>query len=180
MMRTKRGMRFMVVAGFLAVFGLTSGSQAQEEKLPLHRVPKVVLTSAKARFPGAEIKKASKETEDGEPVFVLGLKHNRHDMDLTLKVDGTVVLVETDILAKELPKVVLQAVQQRYPGATVRGAESVNTGPEVKKKADYYQFYLLTADEKPALVKVDPDGKVLGPEAKTAARMRDGKGMKKG
>ena len=39
-------------------------------------------------------------------------------------------------------------------------------GPEVKKEADYYQFYLLTADEKPALIKVDPNGKVLEPEAK--------------
>jgi hypothetical protein len=172
MTKTRRGMRSMAVAGFLAVLGLASDTRAQEEKIPLHRVPKAVLTSAKARFPGAEIKKASKETEDGEPVFVLGMKHQRHDMDMTIKVDGTVVLVETDVPAKEVPKVVLQAVKQRYPGATVRGAESVNTGPEVRKQADYYQFYLLTADEKPALVKVDPDGKVLELEARTAARKR--------
>ena len=179
-MRTRREMRLMTVAGFLAVLGLASPTRAQEEKIPLHRVPKAVMTSAKARFPGAEIKRATKETEDGEPVFVLGMKHQRHDMDMTIKVDGTVVLVETDVLAKELPKVVLQAVKQGYPGATVRGAESVNTGPEVKKQADFYQFYLLTADEKPALIKVDPDGKVLEPEARTAARKRDKKGMKKG
>ena len=179
MMGKRRGMRFMTVAGFLAVLGLASGTRAQEEKIPLHRVPKAVLTSAKARFPGAEIKKASKETADGEPVFVLGMKHQRHDMDMTIKVDGTVVLVETDVTAKEVPKVVLQAIQQSYPGATVRGAESVYKGPEVKKKADYYQFYLLTASETPALLKVDPDGKVLEPVARTAARKRDKKGTKK-
>jgi hypothetical protein len=178
-MRAKRGMRFMAVAGFLAVLGLASGTRAQEEKIPLHRVPKTVLTSAKAKFPGSEIKKASKETEDGEPVFALEMKHHRHNVDVTLKVDGTVVLVETDVTAKEVPNVVLQAIQQSYPGATVRGAESVNKGPEVKKTADYYQLYLLTADERPALVKVDPDGKVLEPVAKTALRKRDGRESKR-
>jgi hypothetical protein len=179
MMRTRRGMRFMAVAGFLAVLGLASGARAQEEKIALHRVPKAVLTSAKAKFPGSEIKKAAKEIEDGEPVFSLEMKHNRHNVDVTLKVDGTVVLVETDVTSKEVPKVVLEAIQQSYPGATVRGAESVNKGPEVKKKADYYQFYLLTASETPALLKVDPGGKVLEPEARTAARKRDKKGTKK-
>jgi hypothetical protein len=180
-MTSKRGMRSMTVAGLLAVLGLASATRAQEEKIPLHRVPRAVMTSAKARFPGAEIKKASKETDDGEPVFALGMKHHRHDVDVTFKVDGTVVLVETDVPAKEVPKVVLRAVEHGYPGATVRGAESVNKGPEVKKTADYYQFYLVTADQKPAaLVKVDPNGKVLEPEAKRAAKKRDKKGMKKG
>ena len=168
----RRGMRFMAAAGLLAVLGLASGARAQEEKIPLHRVPKAVLTSAKAKLPGSEIKTASKETEDGEPVFVLEMKHRRHNVDVTLKVDGTVVLVETDVTAKEVPKVVLQAIQQSYPGATVRGAESVNKGPEVKKKADYYEFYIMTADQKPARVKVDPHGKVLYPEEKTAAKSR--------
>ena len=120
MMRTKRGMRFMAVAGFLGVLGLASAARAQEEKIPLHRVPKAVLSSAKAKFPGTEIKLATKETEDGEPVFALGMKHRRHNVDATFKVDGTVVLVETDIPGKEVPKVVLEAIQQSYPGATVR------------------------------------------------------------
>ena len=181
MMRTKRGMRFMTVAGFLAVLGLASGTRAQGGEIPLKRVPKAVMNSAKAKFPGAKIKVASEETEDGKPpVFALAMKHHRQNVDVTFKVDGTVVLVETDVPAKELPKVVLRAVEDRYPGATVRGAESVKKGPEVKKEADYYQFYLLTAGEKPALVKVDPNGKVLEPEVKTAARKRDRKGMKKG
>jgi hypothetical protein len=180
MMRTRRGMRFMAAAGFVAVLGFASGTPAQEEQIPLHRVPKAVLTSAKARFPGAEIKQATKETEAGEPVFALALKHHRHNVDVTVKVDGTVVLVETDVLAREVPRVVLQAVLRGYPGATVRGAESVNKGPEVKRTADYYQFYLLIAGERPALVKVDPDGKVLEPVPKSALRKRDRKGTKKG
>jgi Putative beta-lactamase-inhibitor-like, PepSY-like len=178
MMRTKRGMQFMTVAGFLAVLGVASGTRAPGGEIPLKRVPKAVMNSAKAKFPGAKIKVASEEAEDGKPpVFALQMKHHRQIVDVTFQADGTVVLVETDVPAKELPKVVRRAVEQKYPGATLRGAESVTTGPDVKKKADFYQFYLVTADEKPAaLVKVDPNGKVLEPEAKPAAKKRGKKG----
>jgi hypothetical protein len=180
-MRTRRGMRSMTVAGLLAVLGLAPGTRAQGEGIPLDRVPKAVMNSAKARFPGAEIKGASAEKEDGKPpVYDLEMKHNRHDVDATFKADGTVVLVQTAVPAKELPKAVLRAVEHRYPGASFRGADSVKKGPEVKKKADYYEFYLMTADQKPALVQVAPDGKVLKPEAKTAVKKRDKKEMKRG
>jgi hypothetical protein len=170
----------MTVAGLLAVLGLASGTRARGEEIPPDRVPKAVMNSAKARFPGAEIKVASEETEDGERVFALRMKHHRHDMGVTFKADGTVVLVETAVPAKELPKVVLRAVGRTYPGASFRGADAVKKGPEVKKKADYYELYLMTAANKPALVQVDPNGKVLKPEAKTAVKKRDKKEMEKG
>jgi hypothetical protein len=176
-MRTKRGMRSMTVAGLLAVLGLASGIRAQGDKIPLDGVPKAVMDSAKARFPGAEIKAASEETEDGKPpVFALRMKHHRHDVDVTFKADGTVVLVETTVPAKELPRVVLRALGHKYPGARIRHAESVKKGPEVKKKADHYELYLVTAANIPALARVDPDGKILKPvEVKW-----DQKGRKKG
>src|SRR4051794_1901959 len=152
-MKTKRGMRSLTVAGLLAVLGLASGTRAQEEGIPLDRVPKAVMNAAKAKFPGAKINAASEETEDGEegkegkdrkpPVFVLEMKHQRRDVDVTFKGDGTVVVVETDVPNKELPKVVLRAAGQQYPGASLRGAEAVRKGPEVKKTADYYQLYLV-------------------------------------
>jgi hypothetical protein len=174
-------MRTLTVAGFLAVLGLATGTRAQEGEIPLERVPKAVMDSAKAKYPGAEIKVASVEAEDGKPpVYALEMKHHRHDVDATFKADGTVVQVDTAVAAKELPKAVLRAVEHRYPGASFRGADSVKKGPEVKKKADYYELYLMTADQKPALVKVDPNGKVLSPEEKTAAKKRDKKEMKKG
>ena len=180
-MRTTREMRSMTVAGLLAVLGLASGTRAQEQKIPPDRVPKAVMNSAKVRFPGAEIKVASEETEDGKPtVIALEMKHHRHDVNATFKVDGTVVQVATAVPAKKLPEVVRRAVEHRYPGASVMGADSVTTGPEVKKKADYYEFYLLTADQKPALVQVDPHGKVLKPEAKTAVKQANNKDRKKG
>jgi hypothetical protein len=160
-MRTKRGMQSLTVAGFLAVLGLAPVTQAQEGEISLDRVPKAVMNAAKAKFPGAKIQHASEETEDGTTVYSLEMKHQRHDLDVTFKGDGTVVLAETAVPKKELPKVVLRAVAHQYPGASLRGAGAVRKGPEVKKTADYYQFYLVSADNKPRLVKVDPKGKIL-------------------
>jgi hypothetical protein len=180
-MMTQRGMRSMTGAGLLAVLGLAPGTRAQEEKIPLDRVPQAVMNSAKARFPGAEIKLASEETEDGKPsVYVLEMKHPRHKVHVTFKGDGSVVLVETAVPTKELPKVVRRAVEHRYPGASVMGAGSVKKGPEVKKTVDYYEFYLMTASQKPALVQVDPHGKVLKPVEKPAVKKGSKKEMKKG
>jgi hypothetical protein len=175
-MKTKRGMRFMTIAGLLAVLGLASGARAQEP-IPLKRVPKAVIDSAKAKFPGTVIKAASEETEDGKPpVFELEMKHRRHNVQVTFKDDGTVVQVQTDVPTKELPKVVLRAVSRRFPDASLRAVEAVKTGPEVKEKADHYEFYLLKANNRPALVKVAPDGKILYPPEKKP-RKRDNRGI---
>jgi hypothetical protein len=160
-MRTNRGMRTLTVAGFLAVLGLASGTRAEEGKIPPDRVPRAVMNAAKARFPGAKIQRASEETEDGTTVYALEMKHQRHNLDVTFKADGTVVLVGTTVTKKELPKVVLRAAAQLYPDAGLRGADSMRKGPEVKKTADYYELYLVTADNRPRRVKVDPRGKVL-------------------
>ena len=109
-MRTKRGIRSLTVAGFLAVLGLAPVTRAQDEVIPVDRVPRAVMNAAKAKFPGAKIQLASEETEAGTTVYSLEMKHQRHNLDVTFKGDGTVVLAETAVPAKELPKVVLRAV----------------------------------------------------------------------
>jgi hypothetical protein len=160
-MKTKRGMRSLTVASLLAVLGLAPAMRAQADVIPADQVPRAVMDAAKTRFPGAKIKQATEEIDDGKPVYSLGMKHQRHDLDVTFRDDGTVVSVETALPRKELPRVVLRSVAAQYPSAGVSSAGSVRNGPEVKKTADYYQFYLLTATGKPRLVKVDPKGKVI-------------------
>jgi Putative beta-lactamase-inhibitor-like, PepSY-like len=160
-MTTRRGMRSLPVVGFLALLGLASVTRAEDRVIPVDQLPKAVLSAAKVKFPGAKIQQATEETEGEKPVYSLEMKHRSHDLDVTFKDDGTVVVVETAVTKKEVPKVVLQAVAKQYPGASLRGAGAVKKGPEVNKTADYYAFYLVTADNKPRPVKVDPKGKVL-------------------
>jgi uncharacterized membrane protein YkoI len=154
----------VAAAGFLGLFGLASCARAQEEKIKLDQVPKAVMDSAKDKFPGAEMREASKETEDGKTVFELSMTHEEHKMDVTFGADGTLVLVETEVSEKDLPEAVMQAVKDKYPGAKIDLVESVKKGPKVKKEVDYYEFHLKTADNKSAEVEVDSKGKILNNE----------------
>ena len=160
-MTTKRGMRPLTAAGLSAVLGLAPVTRAQDETIPLDRLPKAVMKVAKARFPGAEIRQASEEAEDGKPIYSLEMKHLRHIVDVSFKANGTVVLVKTSISQKALPRVLLRAIGRQYPGASVKGAEAVTKGPEPKKAVDYYELYLLTAHNRPRRITVDPKGNVL-------------------
>jgi hypothetical protein len=156
-----RGMRSLTVAGFLALLGLTAVTRAGDNVIPVDRLPRAVLSTAKAKFPGAKIQQATEETEGEKPVYRLEMKQQRHSLDATFKGDGTVVLVETAVAKKELPKVVLRAAAQLYPTASLTHAGAVRKGPEMKKTVDYYDLYLLTADKKPRRLTVDPKGTVL-------------------
>src|SRR5207248_3464617 len=132
------------------------------------QVPKAVLDSAKAKFPGAEHRDASKETEEGKTVYEIAMTHEGHRMDVTFQENGTLVLVETEVPEAELPAAVLKAAKDKYPGAKVKLAESVKKGPQVKKAVDYYELHLTTADKKSAEVEVDAQGKILNTEEKKA------------
>src|SRR5262249_39829635 len=127
-------------------------------------VPKAVADAAKAKFPGAKIREAAKETEDGKTVFELSLTHENHKMDVTSEENGTLVVVETVVTEAEVPAAVMKAVKDKYPGAKIGVGESVKKGPQLKKEADYYEIHLTTADKKSAEVEVDAKGKILKTE----------------
>jgi uncharacterized membrane protein YkoI len=164
---------WVVAAGLLGLVGLGSGAVAQETQIKLDDVPKAVMDSAKAKFPGAKMRDASKETEDGKTVFELSMTHEDHKMDVSFEEDGTLVLVETEVAENDLPAAVLGAVKDKYPGAKIKLVESVKKGPELKKEADYYEFHLTTADKKSAEVEVDSNGKILKTDVKKAQEKDD-------
>ena len=167
-MTAKNGMGSLAITGLVALLALSSDAKAQEAEIRLDQVPRAVMDSARAKFPGAEIKEASKETEDGKTVYELEMKHDGRNMDVTFKEDGTLVLVETAIPEKEVPEAVMKAVLGKYPGAKLKLAESVKKGPKVKKEVDYYELH-LAAGEKSVEVEVDASGKILETEEKKAS-----------
>jgi uncharacterized membrane protein YkoI len=169
----------MGVAGVMALLALVPRARAQEAEIPLAQVPKAVMDAAKTKFPGGDIKEAAKETEDGKTVFELEMKHDGHNMDVTFKEDGTLVLVETALEEKEIPEAVTHAVKEKYPDAKLKLAESVKKGPEVKKEVDYYEFHLTLADKKTAEVEVDPQGKILKSEESKAKAKEEDEGKEK-
>src|SRR4051794_30582631 len=108
-MMTTRSSSWMAVVGALGLFTLATSVRAQEEEIPLDKVPKAVSDSTKEKFPGARLREAAKETEDGKTVYEVAITHEGHKMDVTFLSDGTLELVETEVPEAELPAAVAKA-----------------------------------------------------------------------
>src|SRR5262245_32039576 len=104
-MIAKRFSCLMAAAG-LGLLAAAAVSPADEEKVPLDKVPKAVLESVKGRFKDAELKGATKEKEDGKTVYEVTIKFKGHNVDVTVTPDGDIILIEKEIAAKDLPKAV--------------------------------------------------------------------------
>lgn len=139
---------------------------ADEEKVPLDKVPKPVMDAVKAKFPGAKITGASTEKgEDGKPIFELAFTFKDYKYEVELQPDGTFIAIDKQIEFKELPKAVAKTLEDKFPKATYKVIEEVTK----KDKIEYYEMELVTADKKALEVLVDPSGKILK-EAKKEAK----------
>jgi uncharacterized membrane protein YkoI len=167
-MRVLGGIGRIAAFGLLVGLAFATGAQAQESEIPVDQVPKAVMDSARAKFPGAKVREAARETEDGKTVYELEMTHDGKTMDVTFQEDGTLALVESEVAEGDVPAVVVQAVKGKYPGAKINLVESVKKGPAVKKEVDYYEFHVTTRDKKSAEAEVDSKGKILKTEEKKA------------
>jgi hypothetical protein len=131
---------------------------ADEEKVPLDKVPKAVMEAVKKRFNKAEVVEASKETTDGKTVFEVTLKQAGKNIDVMLTPEGDITLIEKEITAKQLPKGAKAAVDKKYPKHTWTMVEEVIKVEAGKEKLDYYEVHLETPDKKEIEVKIAPDG----------------------
>ena len=59
----------------VAVATLGVALRADEEKVAIDKLPKAVVDAIKARFAGAELKAAEKETEGGKTVYDVEIKY---------------------------------------------------------------------------------------------------------
>ena len=142
--------------------------KADEEKVPLDKLPKAVLDAVKARYPGAELTGAEKE-EGGKMVYEVALKAKGQKIEVTLTPEGKIVEIERQIAAKDMPKAVTDALQAKYPKATYKVVEEVIKGNGKEEKVDYYEVLLVTAGKDKLEVSVAPEGKILKEEKKGKA-----------
>jgi uncharacterized membrane protein YkoI len=146
------------VAVALAMAALATAARADEEKVPLDKLPAAILKAVKDKFPMAELKEASKETEDGKTLYEVSLRHDGHNYDVTLRADATFAEIEKELAAADLPRPVAVAVKAKYPKATLGKAEEVTKG-ETKT----YEVHLKDGDKMREVV-LDADGKILKEE----------------
>jgi hypothetical protein len=150
----------VALAGLLSA---VSVSRADEEKVALTDVPKAVMDSVMKKFPVATAVGASKETEDGKTTFEVELKDKGKSVDVSLKPDGTILEIETEVAPKDLPAAVTAAVTAKYPGSKIEKAESIVEFEDGKEEKSY-EVVVMTAAKKSVEVKVSPAGKVLEDE----------------
>jgi hypothetical protein len=151
----------------LLVLG-TAEVRSQEEAVPKDRIPKVVMDALLVKFPKAKIDKCTKDKEGDDIVYDIEFKQEGRNCEADIKENGIYINYEKAIAAKDLPRVVSDAIEKRYPSATLK---EIMEETEVKgkdEKLSAYEVVLVTADKKDVEVRLSPDGKILeNTEAKT-------------
>jgi hypothetical protein len=153
---------FLRLTACAAVLAFVSGVRADEEKVPLDKVPKEVMETVKKKFPDAKLIGASTEKEDGKTVYEIELKVKDVHYDVTLSTEGKILLIEKEVAFKDLPKAVAEAFEKKYPKATYKVVEEISKDDKIVK----YEATLVTGDKKTVEASFDPDGKFLAEEKK--------------
>lgn len=149
-----------LTAALLALMVGVTAARADEEAVPLDKLPKAVTDAVAKRFPKVEMKEASKEKDGDKVVFEVSLKKDGKTTDVTVTEAGVITLIEQQIEFKDLPKAVAKAFEDKYPKATYEIVETVTKVADGKETLDYYEAKLTDADKKKWEVEVTPDGKV--------------------
>ena len=158
------------VTAILAV--LVPGAMGGEEEIPLAKVPQKVISALKAKYPGAELRSATKGEEDREVCYSVVLEYKDDEYEVTLTPRGEITEVARDVDLKDLPRAVSEALQKKYPGAVIKEAAEVRE-PDEKGKLTY-RAELTTAAKKTLAVTLDPKGEVLK-EEEVKEEKKDGK-----
>jgi uncharacterized membrane protein YkoI len=140
-----------------------------EEKVALEKVPKPVLQAVQARFKGASMTGASKETEDGKLVYEVTIEEKGKDVDVdvTLTPEGEILKIEREIDAKSLPKASAKALEDKYPRATYKIVEEIIEVQKKQEKLAYYEVLLVTADKRTLEIEVTAEGRIANVEEKS-------------
>ena len=151
-------MRQWIRIALFGFVGLVSvgGARADEEKVPLDKVPVAVMNAVKKKFPAAKIEEAAKEVEDGKTTYEIGIEQDERDITVSLKEDGTILEIEKEIAVKDLPSAVTGAIAAKYPRATLKKAEEVTEGENVT-----YEVIVVPESKKAREVALDRAGKIL-------------------
>jgi hypothetical protein len=158
-----------VCIAFAGVIGVALAAPAQDqakekpkaEKVALDKVPVPIKKAIDNRFPGATLRSVEKEIEDGKVVFDVELTHQGRKYEMDIQEDGTVLEIEKEVAAKDLPAAVTKALEDRYPKVTIKEVMEINKVKGTQETPDHYEVVLVTAEGKNLEVEVSLTGKFL-------------------
>lgn len=133
---------------------------AQGEKLDPSKLPPRVADAVKLRFPGATITQVTKEIENGETVYDIEMTRagKKHEMDC--KEDGTLIDLQNEVPASELPAGAADAIKKKYPGSTIKEVGEILVAKDGKETKDHFEVIIETADNKETELTIKLDGTI--------------------
>jgi hypothetical protein len=147
------------LASSAAIFMLALSAAAEDKKIPADQIPASVMKAVKARLPGVVVRSAEEEIENGVTVYDLELTCQGRKYEMDVKPDGTIMELEKEVAARDLPQVVQTALAAKYPKATYKEIMEVNKVEGKTETPFEYEVNLVTADNKKMEVTVSLDGK---------------------
>jgi hypothetical protein len=133
-------------------------AEAKEEEVPLDKVPKVVITSVKKKFPEANLQGAARHMEDKQLYYELLIKQKGHEIYVICEAAGKIVEIDREINPKDLPRAVFDALKKQYGKANILSIEEVTEGDEITYAV------ILKQNKKTLHVVFDPKGKAIEEE----------------
>lgn len=143
------------------VLFLSAGAVRAQEAVPVDKIPKAVMDALLSKFPKAKIDKCTKEKEGDDVVYDIEFKQEGRKCEADIKENGTFINYEKAIEAKDLPKVVRDAIEKKYPKATWKDVMEETEVKGKDEKISAYEVTLVTAEKKEVEVRVSPEGKIL-------------------
>jgi hypothetical protein len=166
MRRISVGLGVSTLFGVVLMANTALGGGTKEEKITEDKLPKKVLEAVKSWFSEPKFTSRTKETTGDKVVYDLEFTYKGRKYEMDIKEDGTVVEIEKEVAAKDLPAAVRDALKAKYANAKVKEAMEVNLVNSKDLKLDHYEVTVEMADGKSREVTVSPDGKKVGGDEK--------------
>ena len=144
-----------------AAFAIVLPVQADEQQVTLEKLPTAVKAAFVKHFPDAKFKKASSEKEDGKLVYEVAFTNMDANFEATFDAKGTLLEVEKEIAAKDLPKAVIDGLAVKYAKSTVHKVVEISKDGG---KPSGYEVIVETPDKEKIEVKLDRAGRITGEE----------------
>jgi hypothetical protein len=138
-----------------------AGGESGADYLAQDTIPGVVMDALKARFPAAEIRKWTRESEGGEVLYDIEFVQDGRKCEADIKGNGTYINFEKEIAFADLPETVMRAVEAKYPMATLQEIMEITAVDGARETLEGYEVVLETADKKQVEVTVAPDGRII-------------------
>jgi hypothetical protein len=150
----------IIAVGCCVSLGAGAVALAQGEKVEPGKLPTKVAEAVKARFPGATITQVTKELENGVVVYDVEMTRagKKHEMDC--KEDGTLIDLQNEVPASELPAGAVEAIKKKHPGSSIKEVGEILVAKDGKEIKDHFEVIIETAEKKEVELTVKLDGTI--------------------